>query len=185
MSLVTQELTSVSGKWQYIGEKLGVGQSSLRHINTQYSDPGDRLREVLRVQLQSCATTWKHIVAVLRTPHIGESYLADNLEAKYSSCELAYSSVNAIYVTSRLGCLRWLAGANFPLLYMGTWPTFRRLLLCVQGKYRAALTPIQSSSIDLFNSGRSNSVRLCLTLDRAVGYHQVHEGLLWRAEPES
>ena len=67
---------------------------------------------------------------------------------------------------------------NFPLLYMGTWPTFRRLLLRVQGKYRAALTPIQSYSIDLFNSGRSNSVRLRLTLDRAVGYHQVQEGLL-------
>ena len=76
------------------------------------------------------------------------------------------------------GCLRWPAGANFPLLYMGTWPTFRRLLLRVQGKYRAALTPIQSSSFDHFNGGRSNSVRLCLTLDRAVGYHQVHEGLL-------
>ena len=97
MSLVTQELTSVREKWQYIGEKLGVEQSSLRHISTQYSDPVDRLREVLRVQLQSCATTWKHIVAVLRTPRIGESYLADNLEAKYCSCELAYSSVNAIY----------------------------------------------------------------------------------------
>ena len=67
---------------------------------------------------------------------------------------------NAIYVTSRLGCLGGPAGANFPLLYMGTWPTFRRLLLRVQGKYRAALTLIQSSSIDLFNSGRSNSFRL-------------------------
>ena len=85
---------------------------------------------------------------------------------------------NAIYVTSHLGCLRWLAGVNFPLLYMGTWPMFRQLLLRIQGKYRAALTPIKSSSIDLFNSGRSNSVRLCLTPDRVVGYHQVHKGLL-------
>ena len=86
-----------------------------------------------------------------------------------------------LYMTSRLGCLRWPAGMNFTLLYMGTWPTFRRLLLRVQEKYRAALAPIQSSSIDLFNSGRSNSVRLCLTLDRAVRYHRVHyshEGLL-------
>ena len=67
---------------------------------------------------------------------------------------------------------------EFYIVNMETWPTFRRLLLRVQGKYQAALTPIQSSSIDLFNSGRSNSVRLCLTLDRAVGYHQVHEGFL-------
>ena len=96
VSLVTQELTSVREKWQYIGEELGVEQDSLDYISTNHSDPGDRLREVLRQQFRSCATTWKHIVDVLRTPHIGESHLADNLEAKYRSCELAYSSVNAI-----------------------------------------------------------------------------------------
>ena len=96
MSLVTQELTSVSEKWQYIGEELGVGQSSLRRISANHSYPGDCLRDVLWEWFQSCATTWKHIVAVLRTPRIRESHLADNLEAKYCSCELAYSSVNAM-----------------------------------------------------------------------------------------
>ena len=89
MSLVTQELTSVCAKWQYIGEELGVDQSSRRRIRTRHSDPGDCLREVLRKRFQSCATTWKHIVAVLRTPRIEESLLADNLEAKYCSCELS------------------------------------------------------------------------------------------------
>ena len=96
MSLVAQELTSVSEKWQDIGEELGVEQSSLRYISTNHSDPDDCLREVLSRRFQSCATTWKNIVDVLRTPRIGESHLADNLEAKYCSCELAYSSVNAM-----------------------------------------------------------------------------------------
>ena len=96
MSLVTQELTSVREKWQYIGEELGVDQYSLRYISTNHSDPGDRLEEVLRERFKSCTTTWKHIVDVLRTPRIGESHLADNLEAKYCSCELAYSLVNAM-----------------------------------------------------------------------------------------
>ena len=96
MSLVTQELTSVSEKWQYIGEELGVGQDSLDYISTNHSDLGDCLREVLRRRYVSCATTWKHIVDVLRTPRIGESHLADTLEAKYCSCELAYNSVNAM-----------------------------------------------------------------------------------------
>ena len=104
MSLVTQELTSVREKWQYIGKELGVEQSSLNYIHTKHSDPGDRLREVLRERFQSYATTWKHIVAVLRTPCIGESHLADNLEAK--SCELAYSSVNAMWsITNWLSIL--------------------------------------------------------------------------------
>ena len=96
MSLVTQELTTVREKWQFIGEELGVEQSSLRYISTRHSDPGDCLGKVLSEWFESCATTWKHIVAVLRTPRIGESHLADILEAKYCSCELAYSSVNAI-----------------------------------------------------------------------------------------
>ena len=93
MSLVTQELTSVSEKWQYIGEELGVDQYSL---STKHSDPGGCLREVLMEWCESCATTWKHIVDVLRTPRIGESHLADQLEAKYCSSELTYSSVEAM-----------------------------------------------------------------------------------------
>ena len=88
VSLVAQELTAVSEKWQDIGEEFGVQQSSLADITTLYSDPGVCLREVLRVRLGSCATTWKHIVAVLRTPCIGESHLADHLEVKYCSSEL-------------------------------------------------------------------------------------------------
>ena len=89
MSLVTQELTSVREKWQYIGEELGVDQTSLDDIRSKHSDPGDCLREVLRERFLSCATAWKHIVAVLRTPHVGESHLANHLEAKYLTCELA------------------------------------------------------------------------------------------------
>ena len=53
MSLVAQELTAVREKWQYIGEKLGVGQYSLWDIRTKHSDPGDCLREVLRERLKT------------------------------------------------------------------------------------------------------------------------------------
>ena len=105
VSLVAQELTSVSEKWQYIGEELGVKQESLRHISTNHYGPGDCLREVLSRRFESCATTWKHIVDVLRTPRIGESLLADNLEAKYCSCELVYSSVNAMWSINTLSFL--------------------------------------------------------------------------------
>ena len=87
MSLVTQELTSVCEKWQFIGEDLGVEQSLLSRISTIHSDPGDCLREVLSKRFESCATTWKHIVTVLRTPCIGEFHLADHLEVKYCPSE--------------------------------------------------------------------------------------------------
>ena len=88
VSLVAQELTAVSEKWLDIGEELGVEQSSLSYYHSNYSDPGDCLRKVLSWRFESCATTWKHIVAVLRTPRIGESHLADHLEVKYCSSKL-------------------------------------------------------------------------------------------------
>ena len=96
LDLLEQELTAVCEKWQYIGEGLGVKQFSLRHISIHHSDPGDCLREVLSGWLPSCVATWKHIVAVLRNPRIGDSHLADQLEAKYCSSELTYSSVKAM-----------------------------------------------------------------------------------------
>ena len=94
MSLLTQELTAVSGKWQDIGEELGVDQDFLAYVRTNYSDHGDCLRKVLMEWFRSCATTWKDIVAVLRTPRIGESHLADNLVVKYCSSKLTYSLVS-------------------------------------------------------------------------------------------
>ena len=86
--LVAKELTAVSEKWLDIGEELGVEQSLLSYYHSNYSDPGDCLRKVLSEWLGSGSTSWKDIVAVLRTPRIGESHLADHLEAKYCSSEL-------------------------------------------------------------------------------------------------
>ena len=97
MSLVTQELTSVREKWQYIGEELGVEQDSLRGIHTGYPDQGDCLREVLNKRLQmGSTTTWGNIIAVLRSSHIAEFQLADHLEAKYYPSKLInlYNSSN-------------------------------------------------------------------------------------------
>ena len=39
VSLVAQELTAVSEKWQYIGKELGVEQYLLWDISTKHSDP--------------------------------------------------------------------------------------------------------------------------------------------------
>ena len=92
VSLATQELTAVSEKWEYIGEEVGVEQSSLWHISTNHSDPGDCLREVLKERLRNFATTWGDIIAVLRSPRIRDFQLADILEAKYYPSEsLSYN----------------------------------------------------------------------------------------------
>ena len=72
VSLIAQELTAVSEKWQYIQEELGVKQSSLEYIRRMdYSNPGDCLWRVLSKRFESCPTSWKDIIAVLRTPRMG------------------------------------------------------------------------------------------------------------------
>ena len=84
-----KELSVVQKKWRTIGEELGVQKVVLDSIRTYYSDPGNRLREVLHERVRSQTTTWGDIVAVLRTPRVGQSQLADHLEAKYCPSELA------------------------------------------------------------------------------------------------
>ena len=64
---------------------------------------------------------------------------------------------------------------------MGIWPMFRQLLLRVEGKYRVALTLIQSSIIGFFNSGSLNSVRLRHWTERSTTTRYMRDNY-WRAE---
>ena len=88
VSAVVQELSVVQKKWRTIGKELGLEKYVLDRIRTDYSDPGNRLREVLSERVSHHTTTWGDIVAVLRSPHVGQSQLADQLEAKYCPSEL-------------------------------------------------------------------------------------------------
>ena len=89
VSAVMKELGVLQRKWRIIGEELGLMEYVLDDIRTNYSKPENRLREVLRKRLNSQATSWGDIITVLRTPHVGQSQLADQLEAKYCPSELA------------------------------------------------------------------------------------------------
>ena len=99
MAYVPSDLLSVSGamkelnvvqkKWRIIGEKLGVEKDLLDDIRTYYSKPENRLREVLNERVKIKGTNWEDIIAVLKTPRVGQSQLADQLEAKYCPSELA------------------------------------------------------------------------------------------------
>ena len=89
VSAVVQELSVVQKKWRIIGEELGVRKYVLDQIRTNYSQPENCLWEVLRQRVGSQITTWGGIIAVLRTLRVGQSQLADHLEAKYCPSELA------------------------------------------------------------------------------------------------
>ena len=85
--LLVQELSAAKQKWEDIGRELGVEQDTLRDIRTSSSDPGDSLRVMLREKLKRHCITWKYIITILRTPHVGESNLAYQLETKYCPSE--------------------------------------------------------------------------------------------------
>ena len=96
---VEQELRVVQKKWRRIGEELGVGKYSLDVIRASYSEPEIRLRKVLNERVRSQVTTWGDIIAVLRTPRVAQSQLADHLEAKYCPSEftnLQCSTLNTV-----------------------------------------------------------------------------------------
>ena len=92
LDLLTQELRPAQHKWESIGEELRYIYSA-DDIRRQYSDDGDRLREMLSTQLQYPYTTWRNIVDALRSPGVAESQLADQLEAKYCPSEFTNNNI--------------------------------------------------------------------------------------------
>ena len=87
LDLLVQELSATKRKWEDIGRELGVKQDTLRYICTNSSDPGDSLRAMLREKLKRDCISWKYIITILRTPYVGESNLAYQLETKYCPSE--------------------------------------------------------------------------------------------------
>ena len=86
---VMKELSVLQKKWRIIGEELGLEKDLLNDIRTDYSKPENRLWEVLSERVRNQPTSWGDIITVLRTPRVGKSQLADQLEAKYCPSELA------------------------------------------------------------------------------------------------
>ena len=90
LDLLTRELTAVKQKWYEIGVDL-----TLDNIRKKYSDPDVCLKEMLKERLHPVyiPITWRNIVDALRSPGVGESQLADELEAKYCPSEFTNNNI--------------------------------------------------------------------------------------------
>ena len=93
--MIVNELSTVSVKWENFGEELGMDEDDLAAIHTQYSEPADSMRELIKQWLKQdyryrfrSLTTWNHIVLALMSPNVGESQLGDHLKQKYLPGEL-------------------------------------------------------------------------------------------------
>ena len=67
-----------------IGLILKVPVDTLDSIAAQFDAPREKFREILKVWLKTATKpTWQAVVDALRSPIVGESSLATNIEAKY------------------------------------------------------------------------------------------------------
>lgn len=98
LKTVVEELSTVRVKWQNFGKQLGM-DNCLENIRTNYSDPADCLRELIKewLQRERHLKTWSHIVVALNNPDVGESELGDYLRKKHFPGELDMFTHNLIF----------------------------------------------------------------------------------------
>ena len=90
LSKVYKEIYEVRDEWYNIGLELNVPTEDLNHIMFTHPDNATCLREVLQMWLKRRASgedgpTWHSLTKALRSPTIGKSILADELERKHCS----------------------------------------------------------------------------------------------------
>ena len=94
--MVVNELATMSGKWERLGEQFGIPSYHLHGIRTRYSNLDDGM-ELIKLWLQQDyheysnwrgLLTWSHVVLALKSPEVGESQLGEHLKQKYLPGEL-------------------------------------------------------------------------------------------------
>ena len=85
-----EETLSSSTKWYKIGLRLDVPVDKLDGIRSHFSDQQECLCEILKEWLKGAAGTnpsWRILVEALRSQTVGETRLADKLEAMHCQSE--------------------------------------------------------------------------------------------------
>ena len=83
LAKIIEDVHDAVDKWHNIGIQLGLHESDLKSIESNYPRQNDRLREMICKWLQNKAATWEKMVTALKSRTVGEAYLAEQLEAKY------------------------------------------------------------------------------------------------------
>ena len=90
---VLEEVLDVSAQWYNLGLQLNVKTGTLDRIRSQFPDPNDQLREMLKAWLKTGNNpTWKTLTDALRSRSVGASQLAGDLKAKY--CQVKGTKVD-------------------------------------------------------------------------------------------
>ena len=100
LAKIIEDIHDAVDKWHNIGIQLGLHESDLKSIESNYPRQNDRLREMICKWLQTKAANWQKMVLALKSRTVGEAYLAEQLETKY--CESAKQiTVTATKISKR------------------------------------------------------------------------------------
>jgi hypothetical protein len=83
LAKIIEDVHDAVDKWHNIGIQLGLHESELKSIESNYPRQNDRLREMICKWLQNKVATWGKMVSALKSRTVGEGYLAEQLESKY------------------------------------------------------------------------------------------------------
>ena len=84
LSSVLTAVFKASTKWYNIGLVLKVAVPTLERIGSQFDDPTDRLREMLKTWIETATKpTWQNIVNAVTHITVSEPKLASDIETRY------------------------------------------------------------------------------------------------------
>ena len=72
----------IPDKWEKVGTQMGLTPQQIESIDKQYkSNPDDCYRQVFSRWSPYQTRTWSELIAILRTNHVSEMELAQEIEA--------------------------------------------------------------------------------------------------------
>ena len=97
LAKIIEDIHDAVDKWHNIGIQLGLHESDLKSIESNYPRQNDRLREMVCKWLQGKNANWGKMVTALKSRTVGEGYLAEQLVDKY--CKPAQITVTTTKVS--------------------------------------------------------------------------------------
>ena len=92
----------VSDKWFNLGLNLKLHMGTLKHIQKQYPDPSEALREMLFNWLKKVdpPPTWEGLACALESRTVGEPRLAEQLRTEH--CETEGAAGQLLYIAKSM-----------------------------------------------------------------------------------
>lgn len=85
-AFMNEVAAKIPDKWRRVGIQMNLTSAQIDAIDQQYrGDPDDCYRKIYRKWSKYQTRTWSQLIAILDTKHVGETELAQQIEADIES----------------------------------------------------------------------------------------------------